>query len=133
MKRPCVFIAFLLLLSATPFLMSMFSHAQKALVPGAPGRIYLKGIYNGKNLYVQNPFDCDGEDFCITDCRVNGSVSTRLYKSSALEIKLDEWGGAKIGDSVFVEIGHKECCMPKVLNAEVLDGDWLKRDSARRR
>lgn len=81
--------------------------------------IVLEGNYQGKNLYIQNPFAGSGVGFCVTDIRVNGTVTTDEILSSAFEIDFRNLQ-LKIGDKVEVKITHKDDCKPKVLNPEVL-------------
>ena len=40
------------------------------------GVIILEGNYQGKNLYVQNPFGSGGVGFCVTEVLVNGNITT---------------------------------------------------------
>ena len=40
------------------------------------GNIVLEGNYQGKNLYVRNPFAGSGVGFCTFEVTVNGSVTT---------------------------------------------------------
>jgi hypothetical protein len=83
------------------------------------GVIVLEGNYQGKNLYVQNPFAGSGVGFCVQEVRVNGNVTTDEYASSAFEIDFRNLQ-LKLGDKVEVKITHKDDCKPKVLNPEVL-------------
>lgn len=85
----------------------------------ALGVIVLEGNYQGKNLFVQNPFLGSGAGFCVSEVRVNGKVSTDEIASSAFEIDFRNFN-LKIGDKVVVKITHKDECKPKVLNPEVL-------------
>jgi hypothetical protein len=85
----------------------------------ATGVIVLEGNYQGKNLYVQNPFAGSGVGFCVQEVRVNGNVTTDEIASSAFEIDFRNLQ-LKIGDKVEVKITHKDDCKPKVLNPEVL-------------
>lgn len=85
----------------------------------AQGVIILEGNYQGKNLYVQNPFGANGVGFCVTEVKVNGNITTDETNSSAFEIDLKPWK-LNIGDKVEIKIFHKEDCKPKVLNPEVL-------------
>ena len=39
-----------------------------------------EGHYQGKNLYVQNPFSGSGVGFCVIAVYVNGDVTTDLIK-----------------------------------------------------
>jgi hypothetical protein len=84
------------------------------------GVIVLEGIYQGKNLYIQNPFGSSGVGFCVQEVRVNGNVTTDEIASSAFEIDLRNFQ-FKLGDKVEVKIIHKDDCKPKVLNPEVLN------------
>ncbi len=83
------------------------------------GNIILEGNYQGKNLYVQNPFAGSGVGFCATKVEVNGQITTDETNSSAFEIDFTNHQ-LKIGDKVTVKIEHKDDCKPKVLNPEVL-------------
>jgi hypothetical protein len=91
----------------------LYSHAQVVLV--------LEGNYQGKNLYVQNPFGNAGVGFCVTEVFVNGNLTTDEIASSAFEIDLKNFQ-LKLGDPVEVKIKYKSDCQgkPKVLNPEVL-------------
>ena len=84
------------------------------------GVIVLEGIYQGKNLYVQNPFGSSGVGFCVEEVRVNDNVTTDEIASSAFEIDLRNFQ-FKLGDKVEIKIIHKDDCKPKVLNPEVLN------------
>lgn len=83
------------------------------------GDIVLEGIFQGKNLYVMNPFSSSGVGFCVYEVTVNGQVTTDEIHSSAFEIDLSIFQ-FKLGDKLVVEIKHKENCKPKVLNPEIL-------------
>ncbi|TND10373.1 MAG: hypothetical protein FD123_15 [Bacteroidetes bacterium] len=81
--------------------------------------ILVEGNYQGKNLYVQNPFASNGIGFCVYEVRVNDQVSIDEIASSAFEIDLRNYK-LNPGDKVEVKIFHKGDCKPKVLNPEVL-------------
>ena len=83
------------------------------------GVIILEGNYQGKNLYVQNPFGAGGVGFCVTEVIVNGNITTDEINSSAFEVDFKPHKLA-IGEKVEIKIKHKEDCKPKVLNPEVL-------------
>jgi len=83
------------------------------------GEIRLEGIYQGKNLYVMNPFSSSGVGFCVYEVDVNGKVTTDEINSSAFEIDFSVFQ-FKLGDKIEVVIKHKENCTPKILNPEVL-------------
>lgn len=83
------------------------------------GNIIIDGNFQGKNLYVQNPFAGSGVGFCVQKVEVNGQVTTDEINSSAFEIDFNNYQ-FKIGDKITVKITHKDDCKPKVLNPEVL-------------
>src|ERR1700752_3357082 len=89
------------------------------LVFSQGGVIVIEGNYQGKNLYVQNPFASGGVGFCVTEVYLNGNLTTDETQSSAFEIDFKPHK-LTIGDKVEIKIKHKEDCRPKVLNPEVL-------------
>jgi len=86
-------------------------------ISGFAGEIVLSGVYQGKNLYVQNPFSADKKTFCTDEVFVNGVQKMSNIKSSAFEIDLSF---LSLHEPVTVKIIYKDECMPKVLNAYVL-------------
>ena len=81
--------------------------------------VVIEGHYQGKNLYVQNPFSGSGVGFCVIAVYVNDNVTTDQVNSSAFEIDFSNTTVEK-SDPVTVRIQHKFDCQPKVLNPEVL-------------
>lgn len=83
------------------------------------GVILLEGNYQGKNLYVSNPYAGSQVGFCVYEVTVNDQVTTDEINSSAFEIDFKNFQ-FKLGDKVEVRIKHKDDCKPKVINPEVL-------------
>ncbi|MFN5183339.1 MAG: hypothetical protein ACK5D5_10000 [Bacteroidota bacterium] len=81
--------------------------------------IALDGNYQGRNLYIQNPFTDGTSGFCVTKVFVNGSPTKDEIQSSAFEIDFKSLD-IKMGDPVQIKIRYKTNCKPKVLNPEVL-------------
>ncbi len=83
------------------------------------GTIVIEGKYQDRNLYVQNGYAENGVGFCAYEVKINGVVSTDEVNSSAFEI---DFTALQIipGTNVVIEIKHKDGCVPKVLNPEVL-------------
>jgi hypothetical protein len=82
------------------------------------GELTLVGVYQGKSLYVQNPFSGDNVSYCITRVTVNGTaLEAKAIANSAFEIDLS---ALKAGAEVVVKIFHKDDCKPAVLNANVI-------------
>lgn len=83
------------------------------------GTIVIDGHYQGKNLFIQNPFSEAGVGFCVFEVTVNDQIATDEINSSAFELDLGNFG-LKLGDKVVVKIRHKDGCTPVILNPEVL-------------
>ena len=88
-------------------------------LPAWAGTLVLEGTYQGKNLFIQNPFSEAGVGFCVYEVTVNDQIATDEINSSAFEIDMGNFG-LKIGEKVVVKIKHKDGCTPLVLNPEVL-------------
>ena len=88
-------------------------------LPTTAGTLVLEGNYQGKNLFIQNPFSEAGVGFCVYEVTVNDQIATDEINSSAFEVDMNNFG-LKLGDKVVVKIKHKDGCTPLVLNPEVL-------------
>lgn len=85
----------------------------------AQQEMVLEGTYQGRNLYVQNPFASSGVGFCVIDVKVNGQTSIDEINSSAFEIDFSSYQIQK-GQPLEIKISYKSDCSPRVLNPEVL-------------
>ena len=81
--------------------------------------IAIDGHYQGRDIYVQNPFSASGVGFCVYEVRVNGLVTTDEINSSAFAVDLALLN-LNFGDPVTIEIAHKDGCDPIIINPEVL-------------
>ncbi len=88
-------------------------------LPASAGVIVLEGNYQGKNLFIQNPFSEAGVGFCVFEVTVNDQIATDEINSSAFEVDMNNFG-LKLSDKVVVKVKHKDGCTPVVLNPEVL-------------
>jgi hypothetical protein len=81
-------------------------------------QIVLKGFYQGKNIYFQNPEN--DAAFCIDSIYVN---SKRFYFTSnaAIEVKLDSLT-LKYRDSLNIMVFHQDGCKPKILGRQSYNG-----------
>lgn len=84
----------------------------------AQEKTILEGIYQGKNIFVQNPVKNSGTGFCVDSVSVNGIVQKEKIQSSAFEIDFPSFK-LKPGDTIKVVLYHSGNCMPKVLNPYV--------------
>lgn len=83
------------------------------------GVLTLEGTYQGKNLYVQNPFAQGGVGFCVFEVVVNGKPTQDEVASSSFEIDLASLK-LSIGEKVVVKLNYKDDCKPKIVNPEDL-------------
>jgi len=83
------------------------------------GTIIIEGIYQNKNLLVQNSPDENGIGFCAYEVLINGQVSTDEINSKTFEIDFSALP-IEPGTHVIVEIKHKNDCAPKILNPDAL-------------
>ena len=79
------------------------------------GTIVLNGNYQGKDLYIQNPFAGDGAGYCVTKVEVNGEETKDEINASAFKIDLKRLNLA-IGTPVEVKIFHGDDCLPRVIH-----------------
>lgn len=97
----------------------LFAAAAVVSLPLAAGTIVIEGNYQGRNIFIQNPFSEAGVGFCVFEVTVNGQISTDEINSSAFEVDMTNFG-LQTGDPVVVQVRHKDGCTPMVLNPEVL-------------
>lgn len=81
------------------------------------GEISISGVYQGKNLYIQNPANPDGDGFCTIKAFVNNKEVLLNPTTSAYEINL---ASLNLGQEVNVRIIHHDGCLPVVINPQVI-------------
>lgn len=87
------------------------SKGEKALV--------LEGVYQGKNIFIQNTIPESGVGYSIFEVRVNGMATSDELNSWAIEVDLASLD-FQLGDTVSIKILYKSGPQPKILNPEVL-------------
>lgn len=85
--------------------------------PLAKGQVILEGVYQGKNLYVQNPLSEDNRRFCARGIFVNNRLLYEQPNTSAFEIDLSY---LQMGEHITVRIEHRRSCEPKIINPQVI-------------
>lgn len=83
--------------------------------PAQAESIVLQGVYQEKNLYIQNPESDDGFGFSAREVRINGDLYSGNINSSAFEIDFSNVGIDK-GTPVEVLIEYEGDVAPKPLN-----------------
>jgi hypothetical protein len=79
----------------------------------------LSGVFQGRDLYVENPFSEEGVGFCVYEVKVNGELTSDEINSSAFAIDLALYQFTK-GDPISIAIKHKNDCEPRVINPEAI-------------
>lgn len=88
---------------------------------------YFRGFYQGKNVFVRNPYLGQGSGFCIEKIYLNGDLVVKNPKVSAYEIDMQN---LEQDTRVVIRIVHHDDCQPELTNPEVIQGNlkfsWLK-------
>jgi len=87
---------------------------------GQQAPLVIEGAYNGKNIFVKNPYRSEKVGFCVSKVTVNGEVTTDEINSASFEIDLSIHQ-LLLGDKVEIKIYHDAGCTPKVINPQVLE------------
>lgn len=80
-------------------------------------QLILKGVYRGKDVFIQNPYNSQKKSFCVQSIALNGKTVISSPNSSALSVDLSKFS---LNDSVSLIVFHYAECSPKVLNPRVL-------------
>ena len=86
-----------------------------SIISASAGVLTVKGVYQGKNLFVQNPYS--NNEFCTVSVFVNNKKVLSYPKVSAYEIDLSH---LTMNTAITVKILHRNNCLPKVLNVQVI-------------
>ena len=103
--------------SFTPFSAGALVLAVASFQPLRAGEIVLTGVYQGKNLFVQNPAVGQDKTYCVDEVYVNDVKKMSAITQSAFEIDLSD---LEIDAEVTVKILYKDGCTPKIINPQVL-------------
>ncbi|MBX2960322.1 MAG: SpoIIE family protein phosphatase [Flavobacteriales bacterium] len=91
-------------------------------------KMTVKGVYSGKNLYVQNPLKEEfGGGFCVTRVLLNGKATETTTNAHAFELNLSD-KLLKIGDSIIIVFEHYTGCSPRILNPIVINDNQANRN-----
>ena len=84
------------------------------------GEIQIKGVYQGKNVFVQNPYNVERKEFCTREVYVNGVKVLSSIRNSAYSINLSN---LEMGAPVNIKIVYSDDCAPRIINPYVLQSD----------
>jgi hypothetical protein len=79
--------------------------------------LVLTGVYNGKNLYVQNPLSSNMKDYCTREVWVNDKQVFSNPRSSAYTVNLSQLPASS---PVTIRIVYSSGCAPKIINPQVI-------------
>ena len=78
----------------------------------------IAGVFQGKTLFIQNPFDKTDRKFCVENIYINEKFVDLNYKLSAIKIDFE---GYDLYTPVQVRIVHKDTlCAPTIINPEAI-------------
>lgn len=78
----------------------------------------IAGVFQGKTLFIQNPFDKSDRKFCVDNIYINEKYVDINYKLSALKIDFE---GYDLYTPVQIRIVHKDTlCSPTIINPEAI-------------
>ncbi|MEQ6168872.1 MULTISPECIES: hypothetical protein [unclassified Ekhidna] len=78
----------------------------------------LAGVFQGKTLFIQNPFDRNDRKFCVDKVFINEREVDINYNLSALKIDFE---GYDLYTPVKVRLVHKDSvCAPTIINPEAI-------------
>ena len=80
-------------------------------------QLTLNGVYRGRDLYIQNPYNSEKSTYCVQSVSVNNRTVLTSPNTSALTVDLS---GFSLNDSIAIIVFHYAECLPKILNPRVL-------------
>jgi hypothetical protein len=81
------------------------------------GELVVSGVYQGSNIYIQNPYNPSSGEFCTEQVYVNDRLLLENPKASAFQVDLTY---LRMNELVVIRILYREGCTPKVVNPHVL-------------
>lgn len=81
------------------------------------GETHFTGVYQGKVLFIQNPYDPVDAQFCIKELYINGRQKRINPKLSAISLDFER---IDMFTPVTIKILHKDSCNPIILNPDAI-------------
>lgn len=75
-------------------------------------RMVIEGVYNGKDLYINNGFGKEGIGYCISEVKVNRNITTDEVNATVFKIDLSVHK-LKAGETFTIILFYKDSCMIK--------------------
>lgn len=99
------------------YILFLFMVLLPFLSVGQQEELVLTGVYNGKNLFVQNPLSSNMKDYCTKEVWVNEKQLFSSPRSSAFTINLSHLTPQA---PVTIRIVYNNGCVPKIINPQVI-------------
>lgn len=77
----------------------------------------LHGVYQGKDIYVQNPYSKEAVNFCTEAVYVNDEKVITNPRTTAYKIPLSH---LMVRDIIVIRIIYRDGCEPRIINPEVI-------------
>lgn len=87
-----------------------------------PGKLEILGVYNGVNLFIENPEVANSLGNCITNITVNGVKKPGGTGSKKVEIDFNYFD-VEIGDDIKIIIDYDPSCKIDIINPEAIIGN----------
>ena len=81
------------------------------------GETHFTGVFQGKVLFIQNPYDTENEQFCVRELYINGTKKEFNSRLSAIALDFKE---IDLYTPVTIKIIHKDSCSPIILNPDAI-------------
>lgn len=83
-----------------------------------PQLTHIVGVYQGKTLFIQNPYNPESRQFCISGIKINNRKLTINTQMSAIKLDFEE---LDTFTPVVIEIHHRDSlCKPVILNPDAI-------------
>lgn len=78
----------------------------------------LTGVYQGKTLFIQNPFNSKTRSYCIDKIYINKNLLDINYKMSAIKLDFED---VDLFTPITLRIQHRDSiCSPTIINPEAI-------------
>jgi len=114
--KALIVIVFALINSMSAQLDIITEHLQSKKTGEWYKKMTIGATYNGKNLFIQNPFGKNGVGFCVTQVNVNGNITTDEINASifGIDFKMHK---LKSSEKFKLEIFFKDSSdVPRIMN-----------------
>ncbi len=111
---------FLSLLASIFFISVGYSQTSIGLHDGIYGlpTTNLAGVYQGKTLFIQNPYNPLTKKYCVVAISVNNQMLAMNYSLSAIKLDFDEYD---LNTPVNITVYHADTvCRPVIINSEAV-------------